>query len=243
MACHGYFHRGRDPTLIDLDAQDVLRFERPITNPLVPVAVQVEHRLAEVLSNLVERVEKVVVNFGWLCMPEDHKAADLFAEPLQVRRHPIEIAGVSELPFLLVVNSPSNNVQPNEQNSAFHECKILFTNLLTVDGQAVFPALIELHEVLIPVRPCLSRIDTVIPFVIARNDEYRCGGLTQHPGHLLVDRLSTERQSSFDIPNVNHKLGIIRHVGNLLRKKNILSGCVRHIAHCIESHADVVGSL
>ena len=84
MTGYCYLKRRSDSPLIDLDAQDVFCLERSVVEPLVPVAVQIQNRFFKILGNLVERIEKVIVNFRRLCMAEDHKAADLFAETLQV---------------------------------------------------------------------------------------------------------------------------------------------------------------
>ena len=110
-------------SLVDLNRQQVFGFPGISLRPAMSISMQIQDRLAKLLSLLDQSGEIVGVVVGDFGVSKYHHTFNISSKMAKIEASPLCIVGESQLPFQGIVDSAAYQIQANEQDITMDEGK------------------------------------------------------------------------------------------------------------------------
>ena len=110
---------------------------------------------------------------------------------------------MSSFPLFRIVDMAANKVNSNKKNCVSQESEILRQFFLSFNCLTILPMAVKLEEVFFPELPSAVGVDTVIPFVVSRNDKNSRTGFLQDSRKLHIYRFIAGRVAVLNVTQVD----------------------------------------
>ena len=132
-------------------------------------------------------------------MTEDHEPRDGLFMIVNLGLDPFDIIPIPQCPLDGIEDFPSYKIDSHEQDSVCHKRKIFWMPSVSDHLKGVRPLVVEVQEVAGPESPGFLGVDTIVPFVIAGDDEQAFGRLPQDVGDVLIPAIHAWCDAGFDV--------------------------------------------